>query len=190
MTPLSSDLSTRYAALPDRELTISLRLSPWKTSAAPSSAAPLPEEELTDPARTAHHRIVLGRYIASASHIVFCASKGDRLEGFAVIGPCAIPDQDAQITTELHSLYIDPSRFREGIGTRLHDACIQAWQAQRITTARLWVMDYNDRARAFYVSQGWEHDGHHRPDNPALLGYRLTIPGASPIDHLATGRPC
>ena len=38
-------------------------------------------------------------------------------------------------------------------------------------------MDYNHRARAFYTSQGWEQDGHHRPDNPALLGYRLAIPG-------------
>ena len=24
--------------------------------------------------------------------------------------------------------------------------------------------------------QGWELDGHRRPDNSALLGYRLTIP--------------
>ncbi len=137
----------------------------------------VPEEALADPARTAHHRIVLGRYLASASHTVFCASEGDRLEGFAVIGPCAIPDHDAQITTELHSLYVDPNRFRQSIGTRLHHACIQAWQAQRVTAARLWVMDYNHRARAFYTSQGWEQDGHHRPDNPALLGYRLAIPG-------------
>jgi ribosomal protein S18 acetylase RimI-like enzyme len=135
------------------------------------------EEALTDPAHTAHHRIVLGRYISSDSHTVFCASEGDRLEGFAVIGPCAIPDHDAQITTELHSLYVDPNRFRQSIGTRLHHACIQAWQAQRVTAARLWVMDYNQRARAFYTSQGWEQDGHHRPDNSALLGYRLAIPG-------------
>jgi hypothetical protein len=37
-------------------------------------------------------------------------------------------------------------------------------------------MDYNERARAFYASRGWEHDGQRRPDNPALLGYRLIIP--------------
>jgi len=54
-------------------------------------------------------------------------------------------------------------------------------------------MDYNLRTRAFYASQGWEQDAHHRPDNPALLGYRLAIPGKSdrpPIlltDLLTTG---
>lgn len=136
----------------------------------------VPEQLLSDPARAAHHRTVLGRYLASAGYAVFCAHEGDRLSGFAVIGPCAIADPDAQIATELHSLYVDPIRFRQRIGSTLHEACVQAWQAQQAAAARLWVMDYNDRARAFYARQGWQPDGHHRADNNALLGYRLTIP--------------
>lgn len=139
----------------------------------------VPEEELTDPIQADHHRTAWGRYLVSAGHTVLCASHADLLAGFAVIGPCVIPDPDAHITTELHSLYVDPSRFRQGIGTRLHDACIQVWQGQQATAARLWVMDYNRRARAFYTSQGWESDGHYHPDNSALLGYRLTIPRQS-----------
>jgi ribosomal protein S18 acetylase RimI-like enzyme len=147
----------------------------------------VPEEELTDPARADHHRIAFGRYLASADHTVLCASHGDLLAGFAVIGPCIIPDPDAQITTELHSIYVDPSWFRERIGTKLHDACLQAWQGRQASAARLWVMDYNRRARAFYTSQGWEPDGHHHPDNSTLLGYRLAIPRARSVPEQPAG---
>lgn len=135
----------------------------------------VPGEELTDPGLAADHRTAFGRYLASAAHTVLYASHRGLLAGFAVIGPCVIPDPDAQITTELHSLYVDPSRFRQCIGTRLHDACVQVWQGRQASAARLWVMDYNQRARAFYTSQGWKPDGHHHQDNSALLGYRLAI---------------
>lgn len=100
---------------------------------------------------------------------------GVRLAGFAVIGPCTIPDRDPQITAELLSLYVDPDHFRQRIGTMLHDACIKTWQARTIVAARLWVMEYNQRARAFYVGHGWKFDGLHRSDNPAVLGYRLKV---------------
>lgn len=98
--------------------------------------------------------------------------------GFALIGPTSFADSEPQIVSELHSLYVDPDHFRRRIGTMLHDACVRVWQTLPASMARLWVMDYNQRARAFYARQGWQSDGHHRPDNPALLGYRLIIPAA------------
>jgi ribosomal protein S18 acetylase RimI-like enzyme len=137
----------------------------------------VPEQTLTDPAHAARHREAFDHYLRSADHTFRCAWTGELLAGFALIGPTSFADPDPRVTSELHSLYVDPDRFRQGIGTRLHDACVRALQVLPATGARLWVMDYNERARAFYARQGWEFDGHHRPDNPALLGYRLNISG-------------
>lgn len=136
----------------------------------------VPEETLSDPAIAARHRTAFDHYLRSTEHTFRCAWNGDRLVGFALIGPISFADPHPRIVSELHSFYVDPASFRQGIGTRLHDACIHVWQALPATMARLWVMDYNQRARAFYARQGWQLDGHHRPDNPALLGYRLIIP--------------
>jgi ribosomal protein S18 acetylase RimI-like enzyme len=136
----------------------------------------VPDEILADPARATGRRAVLARDLRSPDHIVLCAEQGGRLSGFAAIGPCALPDPDPQITSQLGFFYVDPSSFRQHIGTRLHQACIQAWHAQPATAARVWVKEFNQRARAFYTSQGWEPDGHRHPDDPTALGYRLTIP--------------
>jgi ribosomal protein S18 acetylase RimI-like enzyme len=136
----------------------------------------VPDEILADPARAARRRAVLARDLRSDSHVVLCAGQGRRLSGFASIGPCALPDPDPQVTSQLGFFYVDPASFRQRIGTRLHQACIQAWQQLPATAARVWVMEFNQRARAFYASQGWEPDGHHHPDDPSALGYRLTIP--------------
>jgi GNAT superfamily N-acetyltransferase len=92
-----------------------------------------------------------------------------------MIGACAHPDPDPRVSSEMH-LYVDPGSFRQGVGTDLHRTCVRAWRAASVTTARLWVQDFNQRAQAFYRSQGWTPDGHHRPDYAGLLGYILEIP--------------
>ena len=136
----------------------------------------VPDEILADPARATRRREILARDLRSPDRIVLCAEQGGRLAGFAAMGPCALRDPDPQITSQLGFFFVDPASFRQRIGTRLHQACIQAWQAQPVAAARVWVAEFNQRARAFYTSQGWEPDGHHHPDDPAALGYRLTIP--------------
>jgi ribosomal protein S18 acetylase RimI-like enzyme len=59
--------------------------------------------------------------------VVFWAGYDAQLAGFAVIGPCQpFPDPDPAITGEMHSLYVDPRCFRQGIGSSLHSACVRA----------------------------------------------------------------
>ncbi|GAA0249825.1 hypothetical protein GCM10009527_052780 [Actinomadura nitritigenes] len=135
------------------------------------------EAELTDPAKAVARRDYWGRILGSDDHTVFLAHRADRPVGFAMIGACAHPDPDPRVSSEMH-LYVDPGSFRQGIGTDLHRACVRAWQAASVSTARLWVQDFNQRAQAFYRSQGWAPDGHHRPDSVGLLGYILGIPAA------------
>jgi ribosomal protein S18 acetylase RimI-like enzyme len=60
---------------------------------------------------------------------------------------------------ELTSLYLDPSLHDAGWGGRLHDAGLDLLRAAGCTTAQLWVLEDNARARAFYTRRGWRPDG-------------------------------
>jgi len=57
---------------------------------------------------------------------------------------------------ELRRLYVIPDRWGEGIGNLLHDAALQSAQRVGATTASLWVLEKNKRARAFYEHRGWQ----------------------------------
>jgi ribosomal protein S18 acetylase RimI-like enzyme len=58
-------------------------------------------------------------------------------------------------TREIRALYVDPARFRTGVGSALLDA---AHDALRDDVA-LWVLDGNENALAFYRRHDYELDG-------------------------------
>lgn len=125
----------------------------------------LPDEVLADPARAARRRAVLARDLRSPDHIVLCAEQGGQLSGFAAIGPCALPGPDPQTSSQLGFFFVIPARLRQRIGIRLHQACIQRWQAQAVTAARVWVMEFNQRPA---------------PPTPAGAGTRRPPPSRRP----------
>jgi GNAT superfamily N-acetyltransferase len=53
-------------------------------------------------------------------------------------------------------LYVDPDRWRTGIGVQLHDAAIARIRGEGHATARLWVLRDNALARAMYERRGWK----------------------------------
>jgi len=67
--------------------------------------------------------------------------------GMAVHGP----SRDGLDAEELYALYVDPDRWRSGIGSALMEAC----EGVRV----LWVLGGNARAQAFYRRHGFEADG-------------------------------
>ncbi|MEH3130953.1 MAG: GNAT family N-acetyltransferase [Mycolicibacterium neoaurum] len=74
-------------------------------------------------------------------------------------------DPDLAGAGEIWALYVDPSRWGEGIGRRLLAAgCIQLAR-QGCEKAGLWVLSGNVRARRFYESAGWRFDGTERNDD-------------------------
>lgn len=80
----------------------------------------------------------------------------------------------------LYQIHVEPALFRGGIGSRLHTAAVSAWRDLGISLARLWVWEFNERARAFYARHGWVADGHERPDRPRvgdhrMIGYTLHV---------------
>jgi RimJ/RimL family protein N-acetyltransferase len=81
-------------------------------------------------------------------------------------------------TVRLLQFHVDPDRWRTGIGTELHAACVEEWQADEIRTATLDVHIGNERAQAFYARQGWTPDPAHPPaEGDHHLYLRFSVSG-------------
>jgi GNAT superfamily N-acetyltransferase len=69
-------------------------------------------------------------------------------------------DDDAGFEVgEVTSVYISPPEWRRGAGTALLEAATTSLRTAGFTTATLWVLDTNQRARDFYERLGWAPDG-------------------------------
>lgn len=74
-------------------------------------------------------------------------------EGFAFIGPCSATEG------ELYAIYVDPRRWRAGLGSKLLAAAERMLADGGFEQAILWVLEGNARGRSFYETQGWRPDG-------------------------------
>lgn len=76
---------------------------------------------------------------------VLVAEEDGVIAGFAAFG-------DGQ----LFALYLLPEYWGRGLGRALHDRVVEELPGD---SAVLWVLSTNERAKAFYVRQGWVADG-------------------------------
>jgi ribosomal protein S18 acetylase RimI-like enzyme len=90
--------------------------------------------------------------------------------GFCHYGPSR--DDDVDGTGEVTSIYLAAERWRRGGGTQLLDAAVSAMTAAGYTNATLWVLEGNDRARAFYEARAWVHDGAVKVDDQGSFRLR------------------
>ncbi|HZX38021.1 MAG TPA: GNAT family N-acetyltransferase [Streptomyces sp.] len=126
----------------------------------------IPEEAFNSPAE--HARTREGWAAAIERGAVLCAVRDQTVAGVA-----ASREVDGVMT--LTQLHVDPKRWRSGVGTALHTACVEAWQRAGVGDVRLEVFEHNTRACAFYARQGWLPD----PNEPRAgdhLVLRLTVP--------------
>ncbi len=63
---------------------------------------------------------------------------------------------------EIIGLYVDPSRWRKGLGTLLMSAALERLAAAGAQRVVVWVMRDNGRARAFYERLGFAPTGRSR----------------------------
>jgi ribosomal protein S18 acetylase RimI-like enzyme len=90
--------------------------------------------------------------IARPDGHVLCVVDDGRIVGLASFRT----DEGAPAeTVKLFQFHVDPDHWRSGVGTSLHAACVEEWQADGKRTAVLDVHVDNARAQAFYVRQGW-----------------------------------
>ncbi|WRZ96185.1 GNAT family N-acetyltransferase [Streptomyces sp. NBC_01007] len=117
---------------------------------------------------------------------VLCVVQDGRIAGIASFRTTEGAPAD---TVKLYQFHVDPDRWRAGIGTELHAACVEEWQADGKRTATLDVHADNLRAQAFYARLGWVPDPENPPaegDHHLCLRYAVTgtatgsVPGPRP----------
>ena len=84
------------------------------------------------------------------------------VSGFAAYGREHGSDDPAR--GELYAINLDPDRWRRGLGRQLIRHVTAELSRLGFTTAVLWVVASNDRARRFYETEGWAWDGAERTD--------------------------
>ncbi len=99
--------------------------------------------------------------IAGQQQVLVCEGP-EGLQAFAWFGACqAYPIEGAEPPVdagEIFAFYLDPGLFGSGLADALLERC-EAWLTPRFSTAVLWVLEGNARARRFYSRHGWLPDG-------------------------------
>lgn len=95
------------------------------------------------------------RVLVAASH-----DRPDAVRGFISYGAePAASDILGPLIGRVHRLYIEPSAWALGLGSLLLATATEELAGLGLTTARLWTLGSNVRARAFYANHGWGPDG-------------------------------
>jgi GNAT superfamily N-acetyltransferase len=113
-----------------------------------------------------------------ADAFTYVAEIDDAFAGYCYV---AAPSREADLgpeAAELVAMYVDPDRWREGVGKALMEAALERLAGLPYEDAVLWTFKENDRAIAFYERHGWRPDGaekiHPRTGEPAVR-YRRAL---------------
>jgi lincosamide nucleotidyltransferase A/C/D/E len=106
-------------------------------------------------------------------------SRGLVLDAGGTVVGCVAASVDRGGEGEVVGLYVDPTRWREGLGAHLLAAVLDALRSAGAGSARLWVLEHNTRARGMYERRGWVADGATRSVSTVgeviELRYRLAL---------------
>jgi GNAT superfamily N-acetyltransferase len=109
--------------------------------------------------------------------VVWVAEMRGRVVGFASVGP----SRTEEGVGELYAIYVLPEALGRGAAHELMGAAKAWFGSEGYSTAMLWVLADNPRARRFYEREGWSEDGMR---TEAMLGveieealYRVAISG-------------
>lgn len=154
--------TVRPATVADAQAIGEIRVLSWQKA----YAGMLPEDflrRLSVEAAAQMWTDVLGGPDRSGTVLVVESAGCERhLAGFAAFGPRR--DYAGSEAGELYALYLHPRHWGRGLGAQLHGAVIDALVEDGYRTAVLWVLAANERAKAFYVRQGWVPDGATKTD--------------------------
>jgi GNAT superfamily N-acetyltransferase len=95
-----------------------------------------------------------------------------------VKGPARDGDLGPEVA-ELVAIYIDPNRWRQGIGRALMAEAVRRTAAEGYTELSVWTLEQNYPGIAFYEALGWKPDGReqiHPGARAPALRMRLPVP--------------
>ena len=79
----------------------------------------------------------------------------------------------------LHRLFVREAAWGSGVADELHAAALDALRALGGTSASLWCLAENTRARRFYEKRGWHLNQNERvvpfPPHPLDVGYSIDL---------------
>jgi GNAT superfamily N-acetyltransferase len=81
----------------------------------------------------------------------------------------------ARVGGKVARLHVHPSRWRQGIGRRLHDTAVDALGRAGYEQISLWVIDRNVPARAMYERAGWRLDESEQLVDLGVVEVRYTL---------------
>jgi ribosomal protein S18 acetylase RimI-like enzyme len=155
-------LAVRPATVADAEAIARVHVATWQAA----YAGLLPADYLAAMSDSVDQRAERWRTTVATGGstvlVVDAPDNGQGLAGFVAVGPSRDADAAAR-TGELYAIYVHPQFWDERIGAALHDAGLAALHAGQHQSATLWVLDTNQRARAFYERHGWSLDGNRKP---------------------------
>ncbi len=106
---------------------------------------------------TVEDRAPRWRRLLSSGAQALVAVRGGEVAGFVSFGPDRqAPDSDSG---EIYALYLLEHAAGTGTGRALFETGCDALRWQDYTSAVLWVLSSNARARRFYERAGWRADG-------------------------------
>ena len=161
--PPVASRSVRLARTEDADAIAAIQLTAWRTAyAGIMPAAFLAEQNVADRAERWRGRI---GGAADPGSPTFVISDASDIRGFVHTGPIRDADLERRGRAELYTIYVHPTAWRRGLGSRLLQTVDDFWRPRRIGELVLWVFEANRPARAFYERKGWRHDGSTQVDD-------------------------
>ena len=106
---------------------------------------------------------------------VLTARCDGRVVALCQYGPTEDHDHDSAQVGQIQRLYVHPAHQGAGIGRSLLGASVDRLRHAGGQTATLWVLEVDERARAFYERLGWKRDGARSIGPPTDVRYRLAL---------------
>jgi len=114
--------------------------------------------------------------LSDSTYTTVVYDSGCLLWAFMTMCPCR--DADKPSAYEVRSIYVDPAKTGNGIGTQLLAYCNGIAASLGHNEICLWVLKENHAARAFYKKMGYAPDGTKRDvdsTKPAKLRYCRSV---------------
>lgn len=137
-----------------------LKVDTFKATFLEDFAIPYPADDLAAFEAASYGLPAIERELANPDLTVFVAEQGDRLVGYAKVGPCKLPHPEVGAGEgELCQLYVRREAQGMGLGKQLMDLAMAKIRSTWSGAIWLGVWSGNHRAQAFYAAYGFKKVG-------------------------------
>lgn len=153
-------LTVRAAAQDDAEAIVQLTAAGWRSA----YTGMVPDKLIKElPLAAWRHDVSSGLRAPVADAFTRIAELDEEVAGYCYVAAPGRGDPEGSLSAELVAIYVDPERWRAGVGRALAESAIEAAGRAGYEEIVLWTFQPNAPAQAFYRRLGWREDGAIRP---------------------------